>query len=222
MSQQGREIHFLGDVQEGAGARRASHWKVTPVGSHGQAAMTEIKSEWSYTSTPCMCLLGMGRTNWSFLDDDWFKAMIFALSNVNNDAAILIVIWRLWFYWKLCGYFRCCFIWKGELMEWGSLWITGEDELATSHYISVCNLKDWRTILVRYTFRKDTSRAQDRGGTVEIICRLTLVRKSIVIWKLSMGFVFVGMLCNNKVWFEDESQRFISRSIPSPFATSAK
>ena len=55
--------------------------------------MTEIKNEWSYTSTPLVCLLGVGRTNRSFLDDDWFKAMIFFyLSSVNNEALIIIVM----------------------------------------------------------------------------------------------------------------------------------
>jgi hypothetical protein len=38
-----------------------------------------------------------------------------------------------------------------------------------------------------------------RGGTVELICRLTLVRRSIVVVKLSIGFVLVGVLCNSKV-----------------------
>jgi methenyltetrahydromethanopterin cyclohydrolase len=76
MSQQGREILFLEDVQEGAEAHRALHWIGTRVSSHGQAAMTEIKNEWSYTSTPIVCLLGVDMANWSFLVDDWFKAMI--------------------------------------------------------------------------------------------------------------------------------------------------
>ena len=148
----------------------------------------------------------------------WF----FTLNSVNNETLIIIVIRRPWFFLKFLDHFRCCFVWKDELMEWGSLWIIGEDELSTSHYISACNLKYWRTILIMYTFRKGISRAQDRGGTVELICRLALVRKSVVMVKLSIGFVFVGVLCNNKMWVEDESQRFISRSITSPFATSAK
>jgi hypothetical protein len=57
-----------------------------------QGAMTQIKNEWSYTSTPFVCLLGLGRMNSSFLDDDWFKAMTVTLSSVNNDAVIIILI----------------------------------------------------------------------------------------------------------------------------------
>jgi hypothetical protein len=56
------------------------------VRSQKQAAMTQIKNEWSHTSTPFICLFWRGQ------DNDWFKAMTVALSSVNNDAVIIIVI----------------------------------------------------------------------------------------------------------------------------------